>query len=100
MQYKQYYLLVEGSAHSAHRNPEGIYRIDVIDDETTVDITANIAIDTGKSTIPFIGEGLAQHSIRIFDDSGSEITLTQTASNLPQKGLFIGRVELPKGFIQ
>ena len=73
--YTTFLILVEGVPHSRHRSPIGLYRIDVITDNMSLDTAATSVLEAAKYNIPFLNELTLQYSVRIFLESGEELKL-------------------------
>jgi len=85
------YVRIECEAFSGHRNPEGIYCVDVADDKSLLH-AASAAIQIVREHVPFLDENLNRTSIRVFSPEGSEILLAvEIESDQVDFGSFKGR---------
>lgn len=85
------YVRVECAAFSGHRNPCGIYHVEVADDKSVIH-AASAAIQIVKEHVPFLNENQNCTSIRVFSEEGSEIfTMVAVESDRVDHGSFRGR---------
>jgi hypothetical protein len=71
---------VEGSAHSRHRSPEGVYQLDVMTRSSPVRYMAETIIQSALHHIPFLNEESNKFSIRLFSVQGEEIVSSTSRS--------------------
>lgn len=72
-EYVKFFVKVEGIPVSAHRSPEGIYHVDVIDGIASMKQCAGAALCSAINNIPFLLDDLSRFSLRLFSNAGEEI---------------------------
>jgi hypothetical protein len=88
-----FFISVEGQSYSNHRNPQGVYEIEV-EEEKTIAHSAYAAIQIAREYIPFFNENRESLKLRVFAKDGGEVTIPRpllTAHEL--KGFFKGRTK-------
>lgn len=88
------FVRIDCQAHSAHRDPKGVYRIDVHSSETKTK-RVHTAMSTALCRVPFLRENLHRATMRVFNDSGDEI-ICGKSFNLddPEEiGRYLGRTK-------
>jgi hypothetical protein len=88
-QYISFFVKVEGEAHSRYRSPDGVYKVDVIDDKSPVIKMASAALHEAIDTIPFLQESIHNFSVKLFSDKGDHIATTLNIST--GKAIYCGR---------
>lgn len=87
------FVLVECDPHSNHRNPKGVYKVNVVEEETPLHC-ACAAVQLVRDYAPFVEENIDKTNIRVFADDGTEIKI---AANVDPRfydlGLFEGRCQ-------
>ncbi len=86
-----FYIKVDGQAFSGHRDPQGIYEVEVLSDAGLVH-SASIAIEVAKEYIPFLDENSDVFTLRAFTKDGTEVVVKRSlASTDSIKTCFCGR---------
>lgn len=87
------YVLIDCEAHSRHRDPQGVYRVDLVAEESLVHC-ACAAIQVAKSAVAFLEENLEKAVLRVFSHDGNEIKIpVPVDSKFYEMGFLHGRVE-------
>lgn len=68
------FVRVDCDAYSRHRDPKGVYQVDVIADSSMIH-NACVAMSTIKSQVAFIHENLNRLSMRVFTKDGNEVLI-------------------------
>lgn len=86
-----FFVRVDCDAHSRHRNPQGVYHVETVKEETILHC-ASAAIQIVKDQVAFIDENIDKVSIRVFAKDGSEIVVPTTIdAKFHEYGSFHGR---------
>jgi hypothetical protein len=86
-----FFISVEGQSYSNHRNPQGVYSVEV-EEEKTIAHSACAAIQVARDCIPFIGENPESLKIRVFGSDGCEVVIARPLfTSHENRGLFMGR---------
>lgn len=86
-----FFVRVECSAHSLHRDPQGVYAVEVLEDETLLH-QACAALEIVRECAPFMSENLDKTILRVFSHDGQEISIPKTLSARHDiVGAFLGR---------
>lgn len=86
-----FYIAVEGQAHSNHRNPRGVYLVEVIPEQTLVH-SACAAILVAKESVPFLNESPDSFTMRVFNKDGHEVVIPRPLTTAHEfHGCFHGR---------
>lgn len=87
------YVRVDCLAHSRHRDPQGVYEVEV-HKEASMALCASAAIQVAKDHIAFLDENVDKSTIRVFSLEGDEIIIpSQIDSDFHELGCFRGRVQ-------
>jgi hypothetical protein len=90
-----FFVKVEGRAYSNHRNPEGIYGVEVIA-ERTAQHSACAALSIAQDSVPFLSENPHGFTLRVFNTHGEEVLVPQPLMTRHEtRGLFCGRSKNP-----
>lgn len=88
---QSFFVKVEGQCHSNHRNPQGVYRVDVIP-EKTVAHSACAALAVARDAVPFLDENPHYFTLRAFLEDGTEIVIPRPLVTAHDRfGCFQGR---------
>lgn len=68
------YVKVDCNATSRHRDPQGIYLVDVVEDQSILHC-ANAAIQVVKDRVAFIDENIDKVTLKVFCAQGNEIRI-------------------------
>lgn len=87
-----FYIKVDGQAFSGHRDPQGIYEVEVLSDAGLVH-SAYAALEIAKEYIPFLDENSDNFTLRAFTKDGTEVIVKRPMPlNSNTKTCFCGRV--------
>ncbi len=78
---EEYFVKVEGPPDNGHRNPKGIYKIDVFDEQESACRDIGAILREAIQTIPFLSENMPRFSLRLFSKEGDEIRATRSRSS-------------------
>lgn len=87
-----FYIKVDGQAFSGHRDPQGVYEVEVLSDAGIVH-SAYAALEVAKEYVPFLDENTEFFTLRAFTKDGTEIIVKRPmniSNNI--KTCFCGRV--------
>lgn len=88
-----FYISVECDAHSRHRDPSGVYRVDVVEEDTLLQ-SASAAIEIIKARTAFLDENSGKVKTRVFLSDGGEVRIPIVlSSKYHDHGNFHGRVK-------
>ena len=88
-----FFVKVDCQAHSRHRDPQGVYHVKVVKEETILHC-ANAAIQIVKDHVAFIDENIDKVTIRVFSPDGDEVPVAASVdSQFCEYGSFQGRAE-------
>lgn len=88
---QSFYIKVEGPCHSTHRNPQGVYKIEVIK-EKTLRHSACAALQVARDSVPFLSESANSFVLRAYSQDGEEIIIPKALDTLHDHlGIFQGR---------
>lgn len=92
-----YFVRVDCDAHSRHRSPQGVYRVEVEATQTTIERACS-AIQTIKDRVAFMCENTNRAIVRVFTIDGDEVCIPRYIE--PENydsGEYLGRaVEYPE----
>ena len=69
-----FFVKVEGQPYSNHRNPQGVYQVDVVEEKTLVH-SACAAIQVVKDSVPFLDENPECFTLKAFSSDGKEVII-------------------------
>lgn len=85
------FVLVDCDPHSNHRNPKGVYKVSVLQEETPLHC-ACAAVYLVRAYAPFVEENIDKTLIRVFSQEGHEIKISSNVSSqFHNHGWFEGR---------
>lgn len=87
------FVLVECDPHSSHRDPKGVYKVELIEEKSLLHC-ACAAVQIVKDYAPFLEENIDKTHMRVFSHDGSEIRIaTFVDPQYLEMGLFQGRAD-------
>lgn len=85
------FVKIECNAHSSHRDPTGVYSVEVQSERTLVH-SACAAIEIIKGHVAFLDENIDKAVVRVFRDNGSEVPIpVSVETKYHDSGSFRGR---------
>jgi hypothetical protein len=88
-----FFVKVEGQAHSNHRNPQGVYAIEVLEEKTPAH-SAVAAAHVARESVPFLNENPDCFILRVFTSDGTEVLVPRTLNTTHEEyGRFGGRAK-------
>lgn len=88
-----YFVRVDCDAHSRHRSPQGVYRVEVKSTPSIVE-SACSAIQTIKDRVAFMCENTNRAIVRVFKEDGSEVRVPKyIETDECPSGAYLGRAE-------
>lgn len=89
----QFLVKVEGQSHSNHRNPQGVYHIEVVE-EKTIAHSAYAAIQVAKDAVPFLNENPESMTLKAYTLDGEEISIPRPlCTHHEHHGFYVGRAK-------
>lgn len=86
-----FFISVEGQSYSNHRNPQGVYLIEVVPEKTMAH-SAFAAIQVAKGSVPFLNENPDSFIMRVFNEDGHEVVIPRPLITAHEfHGCFHGR---------
>lgn len=72
--YVPFFVKIEGQPHSQHRSPQGVYHVEVLQEESLLH-SACAALSVTKDCAPFIQENPDCFKVTVFSADGEEIVI-------------------------
>ena len=86
-----FFVKIEGQSYSNHRNPQGVYKVAVVE-EKTLTHSAYAALQIARDSVPFLSENPECFTLKAFLENGQEIIIPRPLiTNHESFGSFIGR---------
>lgn len=90
-EYVSFFVSVSGEAPSRYRSPDGVYKVDVIQDTHSLINMAHSVLEEAVTTIPFLYENLSNFSVKVFSSQGDYIATNLNHCNYETKACYCGR---------